>query len=97
MEKHHALGSSDSEDDLPLCEKMNNVRRNKEPEKILNVSYRDILKQFTAYNTENIYLDNAYIQQVAHCVNSDSSHHKRPSSTLTAGLLRSFPTSKRKS
>ena len=42
---------------------MNSVRRNKEPEKVLNVSYRDLLKPFTDYNTENIYLDNAYIQQ----------------------------------
>lgn len=42
---------------------MKNVRRNKDPEKILNVSYRDLLKPFTLVNTENIYLDNAFIQQ----------------------------------
>ena len=43
---------------------MNNVRRNKEPDKILNASYRSFLKSYTRDNTENIYLDNAYIQQV---------------------------------
>ena len=42
---------------------MKNVRRNKEPEKVLNVSYQEFLKPFTRVNTENIYLDNAYIQQ----------------------------------
>ena len=42
---------------------MNNVRRNKEPDKILNTSYQSFLKSYTAENTENIYLDNAYIQQ----------------------------------
>lgn len=64
---------SDSDDEL-LCEsifsnfyfiqEMKNIRKNKEPEKILNVSYREYIKPFTAVNTENIYLDNAFIQQV---------------------------------
>lgn len=65
---------SDSDEELLLYEsvsrnswspiEMNNVRRNKEPEKILNASYRSFLKSYTRDNTENIYLDNAYIQQV---------------------------------
>ena len=42
---------------------MKNVRRNKEPEKVLNVSYQEMIKPFTRVNTENIYLDNAFIQQ----------------------------------
>ncbi|KAK8830327.1 hypothetical protein WA577_006014, partial [Blastocystis sp. JDR] len=54
---------SDSDEELLLYEKMNNVRRNKEPDKILNTSYQSFLKSYTAENTENIYLDNAYIQQ----------------------------------
>ncbi len=65
---------SDSDEELLLYEsasrsawlpiEMNNVRRNKEPDKILNASYRSFLKSYTRDNTENIYLDNAYIQQV---------------------------------
>lgn len=43
---------------------MNNIRKNKDPEKVLNVSYREYIKPFTTVNTENIYLDNAFIQQV---------------------------------
>ena len=43
---------------------MKNVRRNKDPEQDINVSYQEFIKQFTLVNTENIYLDNAYIQQV---------------------------------
>ena len=43
---------------------MKNVRRNKDPEQDINVSYQEFIKQFTTVNTENIYLDNAYIQQV---------------------------------
>ena len=43
---------------------MKNVRRNKDPEQDINVSYQEFIKQFTTVKTENIYLDNAYIQQV---------------------------------
>ena len=42
---------------------MNNVRRNKDPEQDLNVSYEKYIKPFTTVNTENIYLDNAYIKE----------------------------------
>ncbi|KAK8796767.1 hypothetical protein WA588_000894 [Blastocystis sp. NMH] len=56
-------GADESDDRLLLYEKMNNVRRNKDPEQDLNVSYEKYIKPFTTVNTENIYLDNAYIQQ----------------------------------
>ena len=67
---------------------MNNVRRNKDPEQDLNVSYEKYIKPFTTVNTENIYLDNAYIQQVGLFVHVHRSHHRRPFSSSTAGLLR---------
>ena len=43
---------------------MKRIRKNKDPDTILNVSYREYIKPFTKVNTENIYLDNAFIQQV---------------------------------
>lgn len=43
---------------------MKKIRKNKDPDTILNVSYREYIKPFTKVNTENIYLDNAFIQQV---------------------------------
>ena len=49
---------------------MKRIRKNKDPDTILNVSYREYIKPFTKVNTENIYLDNAFIQQVFIFLNS---------------------------
>ena len=43
---------------------MKNVQKNKEPEKVINISYAEYIKPYTNVNKENIYLDNAFIQQV---------------------------------
>ena len=64
---------------------MNNVRRNKDPEQDLNVSYEKYIKPFTTVNTENIYLDNAYIQQVTSASFVHRSRRRRPFSSSTAG------------
>lgn len=49
-----------------LSVEIRNIRQNKAPEQEMYVSYKDDLKPFTAVNTENIYLDNSYIQQVCY-------------------------------
>ena len=66
---------------------MNNVRRNKDPEQELNVSYEKYIKPFTTVNTENIYLDNAYIQQVGFLTSIHRSRPRRRFSSSTAGPL----------
>ena len=66
---------------------MNNIRKNKEPEKILNVSYREYIRPFTKVNTENIYLDNAFIQQVNHFIPLFPSPLKHLSSSSMDGPL----------
>lgn len=71
-----------------MIAEMNNVRRNKDPEQDLNVSYEKYIKPFTTVNTENIYLDNAYIQQVRFLVHLYRSRRRRPFSSSTAGRLR---------
>ena len=70
-----------------MITEMNNVRRNKDPEQDLNVSYEKYIKPFTTVNTENIYLDNAYIQQVSSPPCVHRSRRRRPFSSSTAGRL----------
>ena len=72
---------------LEVIAEMNNVRRNKDPEQDLNVSYEKYIKPFTTVNTENIYLDNAYIQQVGSFTRVHRSHRRRPFFSSTAGPL----------
>ena len=74
---------------------MKNVRRNKDPEQDINVSYQEFIKQFTTVNTENIYLDNAYIQQVRKEIGCFCSHLKLRFCSSIVGLHQSFHISKK--
>ena len=70
---------------------MKKIRKNKDPDTILNVSYREYIKPFTKVNTENIYLDNAFIQQVFIFLKFfNSSLFKQLCLFLVAGILLLF-------